>query len=75
MTPLFKLTLPVLLVIVLLVLLTGCASVPPTPSPGSATPLPPRVRPKQPPPICSPTCSDGLAKLLDNLLTTPKPPE
>ncbi len=57
-------------------LLTGCASAPPL-SPVNVAPqakpqLPPRVR--QTPAECSPKCSSGLSKLLDELPSTPIKP-
>lgn len=67
---------PLLIALALLVLLTGCSSVSP-PSTALACPqvppLSPLALPPPPPPICEPTCSAGLQRLLDNLLPMPMP--
>ena len=65
-----------LIVMLLLLLLAGCASAPlqlPAPAP-LIPPLPQEARQPDPPPICQPTCSAGLARLLDSLLQPPTPP-
>ena len=58
-------------------LLTGCASVSqPSPPvrPALIPPLPAEARQPVPPPICSPTCSAGLTTLRDKLLHLLTPP-
>lgn len=60
---------------VLLLLLTLCAGCSPAPLvvPAQRQPLPPEARQPPPPEICQPTCSAGLARLLDSLLRSPTP--
>lgn len=64
-------------------LLIGACAAPPQPlppvtvRPAMIPPLPPEAIQPEPPPVCWPNCSDGLARLLDQLadtLTTPGPP-
>lgn len=60
-------------------LLTACASPPPLLPPvmlpeAQIPPLPPQARQPVPPAICLPTCSAGLARLLDQLASTLMPP-
>lgn len=58
--------------LLLTVLCVGCASVtPPLVLPAQVPPLPQAARQPPLPPICVPTCSDGLARLLDSLLPPP----
>lgn len=58
----------------LVLLLTGCAGAPlalePVPAP-AIPPLPQSARQPAPAEICTPTCSAGLARLLDSLLPSP----
>lgn len=73
---------PKLLLVLLTAQLLGCASgspkLPPQPvPPPRIDPLPTQARQPQRPPICTPTCSDGLTRLyeqlLDSLTTPPLP--
>lgn len=69
-------TLPALL---LTVLLAGCVcNTPPPPAvvlPPQRPALPPEARQPELPEICSPTCSDGLTRLREQLLRTLTEPE
>ena len=68
-------TLPSWIAPALTLLLTLCAGCAPAPLvvPAQRQPLPPEARQPPPPEICQPTCSVGLARLLDSLLRSPTP--
>ena len=66
---------PALMLLALSLLVMGCACVQPPPPqppvvvpPPEVPPLPQSARQPAAPPLCSPTCSDGLKRLLDSLL-------
>ena len=56
----------------LLMLCAGCAPAPLV-VPAQRLPLPPEARQPPTPEICQPTCSAGLARLLERLLRSPTP--
>ena len=64
-----------LALMLLLMLCAGCASAPQRTVvvPAPVLPLPQEARQPPTPGICQPTCSEGLGKLLDNLLPSPTP--
>ena len=76
--PRLKSALPRLLPLALVMLLTACsvvskpsqpsAPIPPVIQPAQIPALPPEARQPQTPALCSPSCSEGLRKLLDSLL-------
>jgi len=60
------------LLIALALLLSGCSNVLRKPPAQPHVPALPQVaRQPAPPPLCQPTCSEGLAKLLDSLQPSP----
>lgn len=81
MKPENALTKLALMLLLPVVLLSGCATPLPPPAPQAAKipPLPPQAQQPTPPPICSPNCSAGLTtlrtKLLDSLIKHTQPGE
>lgn len=65
---------PALTLIACALLLSGCAAPKPPPpvvvTPPRIPPLPQEAKQPEPPPICRPTCSSGLAKLLESWLNS-----
>lgn len=75
MSPPFKLA---LMLLACVLLLTACAAPQPLPpvvvTPPRVPPLAPEAKQPEPPPICRPTCSGGLVRLLESLLPPPTKP-
>ena len=67
-----------LFVLLLMLLLGGCATPPVPPEPVRMPALPPSAKPPTKPPICEPSCLEGLTKWRErsaDSLTTPTKPQ
>ena len=61
-----RLSVTALLLLLLLLLFAGCSTPRLVPVVQPAPPLPKEARQPAPPPLCQPSCSDGLLRLLES---------